>query len=162
VADELNARPVSRAYALDDLHVRSDGSGRVVEAYAATFQHRAEIMDQDGHYHEELAPTSFTTTIATRGLNFGVLFNHGRTIDGEPNPSATMPIGVPLEVKADERGVFTATRYLDNPLADQALDGSVPQVDPDVPRRSRSGGAAAHHPPRDRNAGVRAGGVRRL
>jgi HK97 family phage prohead protease len=122
VADELNARPVSRAYALDDLHVRSDGSGRVVEAYAATFQHRAEIMDQDGHYHEELAPTSFTTTIATRGLNFGVLFNHGRTIDGEPNPSATMPIGVPLEVKADERGVFTATRYLDNPLADQALD----------------------------------------
>lgn len=115
-------RPVSRAYALDDLHVRSDGSGRVVEAYAAVFNTRTEVMDQDGHYHEELAPTSFATTIATRGTNFGVLFNHGRTVDGEPNPSATMPIGVPLEVRADDRGVFTATRYLNNPLADHVLD----------------------------------------
>jgi HK97 family phage prohead protease len=51
-----------------------------------------------------------------------VLFNHGRTIDGTPADSLTMPIGVPLEVKADERGVWTATRYLDNPLADQVLD----------------------------------------
>jgi HK97 family phage prohead protease len=123
VADEqLGTRPCSRAYAVDDVHVRSDGSGRVVEAYAAVFNTRTEVMDQDGHYHEELAPGSFTTTIATRGLNFGVLFNHGRTVDGEPNPSATMPIGVPIEVRADDRGVFTATRYLDNPLADQVLD----------------------------------------
>jgi HK97 family phage prohead protease len=123
VADEqLGTRPVSRAYALEDLHVRSDGSGRVVEAYAAVFNTRTEVMDQDGHYHEELAPTSFATTIATRGTNFGVLFNHGRTVDGEPNPSATLPIGVPLEVRADDRGVFTATRYLDNPLADHVLD----------------------------------------
>jgi HK97 family phage prohead protease len=123
VADEqLGTRPVSRAYAVDDLHVRSDGSGRTVEAYAAVFNTRTEVIDQDGHYHEELAPGSFTTTIATRGLNFGVLFNHGLTIDGAPNPSATMPIGVPLEVRADNRGVFTATRYLDNPLADQVLD----------------------------------------
>jgi phage head maturation protease len=51
-----------------------------------------------------------------------VLFNHGRTVDGAPNPAATLPIGVPLEVRADERGVFTATRYLDNPLADHVLD----------------------------------------
>jgi HK97 family phage prohead protease len=123
VADEqLGTRPVSRAYALEDLHVRSDGSGRVVEAYAAVFNTRTEVMDQDGHYHEELAPTSFATTIATRGTNFGVLFNHGLTVDGEPNPSATLPIGVPLEVRADDRGVFTATRYLDNPLADHVLD----------------------------------------
>lgn len=113
---------MSRAYALDDVHVRSDGSGRVVEAYAAVFNTRTEVIDQDGHYHEELAPGSFTTTIATRGLNFGVLFNHGLTVDGAPNPSATMPIGVPVEVRADDRGVFTATRYLDNPLADQVLD----------------------------------------
>jgi HK97 family phage prohead protease len=123
VADEqLAARPVSRAYALDDLHIRSDGSGRVVEAYAAVFNTRTEVVDQDGHYQEELAPGSFATTIATRGTNFGVLFNHGRTVDGEPNPSATLPIGVPVEVRADQRGVFTATRYLDNPLADHVLD----------------------------------------
>lgn len=123
MADEqLNARPVSRSYALEDLHVRSDGGGRIVEAYAAVFNTRTEIMDQDGHYHEELAPGSFARTIGKRGLHFGVLFNHGLTVDGAPNPSATMPIGVPVEVRADDRGVFTATRYLDNPLADQVLD----------------------------------------
>lgn len=119
---QLPTRSCDRAYALEDLHVRSDGSGRVVEAYAAAFNVRSEIYDQDGHYNETLPPTSFDRTIQHKGINFGVLFNHARTVDGEPNPMATMPIGVPLEVRADERGVFTATRYLDNPLADQVLD----------------------------------------
>lgn len=121
--ENLPQRPVERTYLLDDLHVRSDGSGRVVEAYAAVFNTRAEIHDQDGHYEEENAPTSFTRTLAHKAPSgFGVLFNHGRTVDGAPYPAASMPIGVPLEVKADERGVFTATRYLDNPLADWTLD----------------------------------------
>lgn len=115
-------RPVERTYAIEDLAVRQDGTGRIVEAYAAAFNVRTEIVDQDGHYMEVLAPTSFTKTIQERGLNFGVLFNHALTVDGSPNPMATMPIGVPIEVQADERGVFTATRYLDNPLADQVLD----------------------------------------
>lgn len=119
---QLPTRPCDRAYAVEDLHIRSDGSGRVVEAYAAAFNVRTEIVDQDGHYNEILPPSSFDRTIQHKGVNFGVLFNHARTVDGDPNPLATMPIGVPLEVRADERGVFTATRYLDNPLADQALD----------------------------------------
>lgn len=119
--DFLTTRPCDRAFAVEDLHVRSDGSGRVVEAYAAVFNSRTEIMDQDGHYNEELSPTSFDRTIQHKGIGFGVLFNHGKTIDGAPNPAATMPIGVPLEVRSDDRGVYTATRYLDNPLADQVL-----------------------------------------
>lgn len=120
--EQLPTRSCDRAYALEDLHVRSDGSGRVVEAYAAAFNVRTEIYDQDGHYNETLPGTSFDRTIQHKGVNFGVLFNHARTVDGDPNPTATMPIGVPLEVRTDERGVFTATRYLDNPLADQVLD----------------------------------------
>lgn len=119
----LPTRQCERAYTVEDLHVRSDGSGRVVEAYAAAFNVRAEVMDQDGHYNEILPPTSFDRTIQHKAPNgFGVLFNHARTVDGDPNPLATMPVGVPLEVRADERGVFTATRYLDNPLADHVLD----------------------------------------
>lgn len=122
-AELLPTRTCDRTYSIKDLHVRSDGSGRVVEAYAAAFNSRTEIMDQDGHYFETLSPTAFTKTIQEKGAaGFSVLFNHGRTIDGTPNPEATMPIGVPLEVHADERGVFTATRYLDNPLADWVLD----------------------------------------
>lgn len=124
VAEEmLPSRACDRAYALDDLHVRSDGSGRVVEAYAAVFNTPAEVMDQDGHYRETLPASSFNRTIAHKAPGgFGVLFNHGRTIDGTPADSLTLPIGVPLEVKADERGVWTATRYLDNPMADWVLD----------------------------------------
>lgn len=117
----LSPRPVERTYLVDDLHVRSDGSGRVVEAYAAVFGTKAEVRDQDGHYHEENDPSSFNRTIQHKGVNFGVLFNHGRTIDGTPNPMATMPIGVPLEVRPDDKGVYTVTRYIDNPLADQVL-----------------------------------------
>lgn len=111
----------ARAFLIEDLHVRSDGSGRVVEAYAADWS-QYEVADQDGHYREALAPTSFAKTINDKGLQFGVLFNHGLTVDGAPNANATLPVGVPLEVRADERGVFTATRYLDNPLADHVLD----------------------------------------
>jgi HK97 family phage prohead protease len=114
--------PFARSYAIEDMHVRADGTGRIVEAYAAAFNSRAEIMDQDGHYFESLSPDSFNKTIAEKGTNFGVLFNHGRTIDGAPNPLASMPIGVPLEVTPDDRGVFTVTRYLDNPLANDTLD----------------------------------------
>jgi phage head maturation protease len=122
--EAIPRRPCARTFTLEDLHVRSDGGGRVVEAYAAVWrdasgkQITAEIRDQDGHYNETLTPTAFNRTIQHRGLNFGVLFNHGMTIDGSPNPNGTMPVGVPLDVHADDRGVFTATRYLDNPLAD--------------------------------------------
>jgi HK97 family phage prohead protease len=110
-------------YALEDLHVRAEGTGRIVEAYAAVFNSRTEVVDQDGHYNETLPPTSFDRTIQHKAPSgFGVLFNHGRTVDGTPSDIGTVPIGVPLEVRADERGVFTATRYLDNPLADHVLD----------------------------------------
>jgi HK97 family phage prohead protease len=122
--ETVPARSVERTYLLDDITIRADGDGRTVEAYAAVFApSRAEIRDQDGHYHEENDPGSFARTISHKGPSgFGVLFNHGRTIDGTPNPLATMPIGVPVDVRADERGVFTATRYLNNPLADDVLD----------------------------------------
>jgi len=121
-------RACTRAFAIEDLTVRSDGSGRVVEAYAATFSDPTEIMDGEGHYAEELSPGSFTKTIREKGPNatgpgrFGVLFNHGRTVDGASSDTYSMPIGVPLEVAADSRGVYTATRYLDNPVASHVLD----------------------------------------
>lgn len=126
-AELLGAEPASathlRTYALDDLHIRSDGGGRVVEAYAAVFNTQAEVKDFDGHYLESLSPTSFNQTINRRGAaGFGVFYNHARTIDGASSGELSVPIGVPLEVKADGQGVWTATRYLDNPLADSVLD----------------------------------------
>jgi HK97 family phage prohead protease len=121
--ETLPQRSCERAYNLDDLHIRSDGSGRIVEAYAAVFNQPAEVMDQDGHYHETLPDTSFNRTIAHKGpAGFGVLFNHARTVDGTPSDMFSMPLAVPIEVAADGKGVFTASRYLDHPLADSVLD----------------------------------------
>lgn len=127
--EDMGSRSCERTFALEDLHIRSEGGdGREVEAYAAVWRDESgkpittEIRDQDGHYRESLSPTAFNRTIQHRGTGFGVLFNHGLTVDGSPNPGGTMPIGVPLEVRADERGVYTRTRYLNNPLADHVLD----------------------------------------
>lgn len=112
-----------RAFAFEDIAIRADGGGRTVEAYAAAFNVPAEIKDADGHYHEVLAPGSFTKTIADNGTRFGVFYNHARTIYGTPDGALSVPIGVPEHVEQDDRGVFTVTRYLDNPLADSVLDG---------------------------------------
>lgn len=120
----LGVRPfVGRSYVLQDCTVRADGDGRIVEAYAAAFNSPSEIRDQDGHYTEVIAPGSFAKTIADNGIRFGVFYNHAMTIHGTPDGALSVPIGVPVEApRADEHGVFTVTRYLDNPLADSVLD----------------------------------------
>jgi HK97 family phage prohead protease len=119
----LTPRPVSRTYQLEDMTIRSDGSGRIVESYFAVYGVKSEVMDQDGHYHEVNAPSLFTKTLAERGLNIPVFYNHARTLDGTPAADFSVPIGVPVDIKSDDRGVFNAVRYLDNPLADSILDG---------------------------------------
>lgn len=126
-AESLRADPTGmsrlRSYPIQDFAVRADGDGRIVDAYAAVFDVPAEVRDQDGHYNEVLAPGSFDKTIAERGENLLVLYNHGRSLYGTPDGQLSVPIGVPVEApRSDGVGVMTSTRYLDNPLADSVLD----------------------------------------
>ena len=123
MTENLPRRPVARSLVLDDMTIRSDGSGRVVESYFAVFDKPAEVRDQDGHYYEVNARSLFTKTLTDKGLNFPVFYNHARTLDGTPAGELSLPVGVPLEITPDERGVFNAVRYLDNPLADNVLGG---------------------------------------
>jgi HK97 family phage prohead protease len=106
---------------LDDLEVRSTSTGRQLHAYAAVFGRDQEIRDREGHYLERIAPTAFDRTISQRGTNFQVLFNHGRTIHGESSERYSMPIGVPSEVRADGRGLWTVTDIAATPLGDEVL-----------------------------------------
>lgn len=106
---------------LDDLEVRSTSTGRQLHAYAAVFGRDQEIRDREGHYLERIAPTAFDRTISQRGTNFQVLFNHGRTIHGESSERYSMPIGVPSEVRADGRGLWTVTDIAPTPLGDEVL-----------------------------------------
>jgi HK97 family phage prohead protease len=111
-----------RAFPLEDISVRSGGDGRTVEAYAAVFDRPVPIRDHQGEYNEKIARGSFRKTLSERGNNFGVFYNHARGIHGQPSDLFSLPLGTPLEVREEERGVLTVTRYNKNPLADQVLE----------------------------------------
>ena len=109
---------------IEDMTIRSDGTGRTVEAYAIAYNVRVPIQDAEGRYEEIIAPGAARRSIETRGTSFEVLWNHGRAIDGRATSAAdAIPIGVPREVVDTERGVYTVTEYLDHPVANAILEG---------------------------------------
>ncbi|MEV0237573.1 HK97 family phage prohead protease [Nonomuraea sp. NPDC050786] len=112
----------TRSFPLEDIAVLSDGDGRTVEAYAAVFRSPAEVRDQDGHYMEQIDPGAFTRTIQHRGTKLGVFYNHGLTLHGSPSDRGAVPIGTPLEVKVDNVGLRTITRYNRTALAEEVLE----------------------------------------
>lgn len=137
----------TRSFPLEDIAIRSGGDGRTVEAYAAVFGAPVEIKDGQGHYLEQIDRAAFNKTLADNGTRFGVFYNHGTTLHGTPSERASMPLGTPLEVRADERGLWTVTRYNRTELADDVLEsirngdirgqsfsGRFVRADVDVPR----------------------------
>lgn len=147
-----------RAVALDDIHIRSGGTGRTVEAYCATFEDPVEIVDQDGQYLEQNARTAFDRTIAHRQGRFPIVYHHGMTIASTPSERGSVPIGVTTEVRTDAKGVLTIAEYGRSELADEVLEairmgaitgqsygGRYLRSSPTKPlggyRRGRSGGA---------------------
>lgn len=115
----LDAR--TRAVPLDDISIDKGGDGRTVTAYATVFDTAAEIRDQDGHYDEQISRSAFEKTLRERAGRVGVFYNHARTIHGTPSERYSMPLGVPVEIKPDGRGLLTRTRYNKTPLADEVL-----------------------------------------
>lgn len=111
-----------RSFPLEDIQIERGGDGRTVTAYAAVFNEPVSIRDQQGQYLEVIDPTAFNRTLQHRGNNFGVFYNHARTLSGTPSDMFSLPLGKPLEVRADAKGVLTVTRYNKNPLADMVLE----------------------------------------
>lgn len=121
-----------RLYPLEDMHIirsADGGDGRTVEAFAAVFGQDAEIHDHEGHYLEVIEPSAFNRAIdhASRARSgfpgaVKVLYNHGMTIQGTPSERFSMPIGVPVEIRAEARGLLTRTRYNETPLAEEVLE----------------------------------------
>jgi HK97 family phage prohead protease len=121
-----------RLYPLEDMHIMRSGdgesSGRVVEAYATVFETPAEIHDHEGHYSEVIDRAAFNRAIdhveRQRGglSNVKVLYNHGRRIDGTASDKYSVPIGVPVMIRAEQRGLLTRTRYNDTPVAEEILE----------------------------------------
>jgi uncharacterized protein len=122
-------RPMwDRVFPLDGIEIltRAKGhpDGRTVEAYAAVFDTEQEILDEHGHYREKLARTSFNKTLKDGAVRRAMcLYHHGfNVVDQKPNPLGQVPIGNPLEIKTDGKGLLTITRYNRSALADAVLE----------------------------------------
>lgn len=116
----------ARSWALDDIHIlrTADGhsDGRTVEAYAAVFDTPAEIRDAHGHYNEVIARTAFNRTLEHGIDRVGVFYHHGMTLHGTPSDLGAVPIGSPVAIRADGKGLRTVTRYNRSELADSVLE----------------------------------------
>jgi len=112
-----------RSWALDDIQIsRSYGDKRTVEAYAAVFDIPAEISDRHGHYMEVIDRSAFKRTLLHGIDRVGVYYNHAMNAHGQPSDMYSVPIGVPVEIKPDGKGLRTVTRYNAGPDADRILE----------------------------------------
>jgi HK97 family phage major capsid protein/HK97 family phage prohead protease len=113
---------VTRSVALDDIHIRAGGTGRDVVAYAAVWMSPTEIVDQEGHYREQNARDAMTKSIADRAGRIFSVYNHAKTLAGTPSDTWSVPLGKPLEIRADAKGLLTVTRYDKDPETDRILE----------------------------------------
>lgn len=143
-----------RSFALEDIAIRSGGDGRTVEAYAAVFGVPAEIQDGQGHYNEVIDPTAFNRTIANNAGKVGVFYNHGLNLYGSPSDIGSVPIGTPIEIEADSRGLRTVTRYNKTPLAESVLESI---RNGDITAQSFTGRLIRSSPGKPPHGGYRAG-----
>lgn len=117
----------ARSWALDDIEILrgadGHGDGRTVRAYAAVFDTPTEIKDQHGHYIEQIDRRAFNRQIGLGIDRVNVFYNHGMTLHGTPSGDvSSVPIGTPLEIRPDGKGLLTVTRYNDGPFADSVLE----------------------------------------
>lgn len=115
----------ARSWALDGIEILRSGDGgdgRTVEAYAAIFDTPTEITDVHGHYNEVISRTAFNRQLGLGIDRVGVYYHHGMTLHGTPSDLGSVPIGSPVEIRVDGRGLRTVTRYNRTPLADSVLE----------------------------------------
>jgi hypothetical protein len=100
-----------------------------------------------GHYRERIVGTAFNKTLADGALSRAMcLYNHGMSVvDGKPDSLAQVPLGLPLEIRADRRGLLTVTRYNKTQLADAVLESI---RNDDIRAQSFRGTAFRSDPPR--------------
>jgi HK97 family phage prohead protease len=109
-----------RVWSVADVIIRT--GGRVVEAYAATFDEPYEVRDRQGEYLEVVDRHAFDAALTSKRRPV-VLYHHGMTVaDGKPSALGSVPIGFPVEVVADRRGLRTVTRFNRSALADAVLE----------------------------------------
>lgn len=147
----------ARTFELEGIEILSrakGGDGRTVEAYAAVFDAPTEVHDKHGDYIEIIDRKAFNRDINNGAVRRAVvLLNHGFDERGGTGGMQQTPLGSPIEIKADGRGLLTISRYNDGPFTEQVLagirngdyraqsfEGPIRRSDPNrAPGRSRGG-----------------------
>lgn len=113
-----------RFWPLDDIEIsRAHKDGRTVEAYATVFDDPYPVSDQYGDYDERVERSAFNKWLGDGGITRAMcLYNHGFNIHGGPSDAYSVPLGTPLEIRPDGRGLKTITRYNEGPDADRVLE----------------------------------------
>ena len=112
----------SRSWVVEDIEISRAAGGREVTAYAAVFDTPAEIKDQHGHYIEVIDRSAFNRTLGHGIDRVGVFYHHGMTLHGTPSDLGSVPIGRPIQIEPDGRGLKTVSRFNNSQLADAALE----------------------------------------
>jgi HK97 family phage prohead protease len=98
------------------------GDGRTVEAYAAVFDTPTEIKDQHGHYIEDINRAAFNEAVAEGIHRAGYFYHHGMTLAGTPSDLGSVPIGSPVLIRPDGKGLLTRSRLNKSALAEATLE----------------------------------------
>lgn len=113
---------------LIDIEINRSGDGRTVTAYAATFATPYGPLNDGmggpgvhGPYDEVINAKAFNRAISRGGRDVQVVYNHAMTAWGTPSERYSMPLGTPVEIRAEPKGLLTVTRYAKTPLADEVL-----------------------------------------
>jgi len=107
---------------IDILRGGQGGDGRTVEAYATVFDSPTEVKDQHGHYMETIHRSAFDEVLRGGIERVSCFYNHGMDMTGRPSDRWSVPIGTPLEIKADGKGLRTVTRYNQGADGDQIIE----------------------------------------
>lgn len=113
-----------RWWPLDDIEIsRAHVDGRTVVAYATVFDTAYPVSDQYGDYEEVVERSAFNNWLSTGGIERAMcLYNHGFTVHGSPSDAYSVPLGRPLEIRPDGKGLYTVTRYNEGPDVDRVLE----------------------------------------
>jgi phage head maturation protease len=103
---------------------------------------------------EEIERSAFNRTLShgTALRSAVCLYNHGFSASGNPDMLGSVPLGTPLEIRAEPKGLLTVTRYNKTALADSVLEAI---RNGDI--RSQSFRGRIHRSTPDRVPRVRAG-----
>lgn len=113
-----------RWWPLEDIEIsRAHTDGRTVVAYASVFDQPYPVSDQYGEYDETVERSAFNKWLADGNISRAMcLYNHGFTVHGTPSDAYSVPLGKPLDIRPDGRGLKTITRYNEGPDADRVLE----------------------------------------